>query len=103
MIIKKYVFSPEQFREFMEDKICYHHQCFWIEIWNGLLPIEKYIPCKEFILSNTIKLKRYSYKGYSEKCLDIISIEGKSYWEYIHWRATIGRNGKIYVRELQDK
>jgi len=100
-IVKKQVMTTEQFREFMKDKILYHHNVHWIEIWKGSSPIEEYIPCDEFILPNNLTLKRYGYAGYSERCLGTQTTEGKSYWEYKRWRATISdKNGKIYVREL---
>ena len=94
---KRYILSKVEFAKFMKDKTCYYFQCGWIEKWNH--PIENYIPCNELILSNRIKFKLYNYPKYSDKCLSIYSVTNRAYRNYKHWYATIGRNGKIYIRE----
>lgn len=96
--------NEEEFKAWLKDKICYHHNVHWIQKWiphdvrkqgisltNSLL---RYIPYSNFFMEKKYVLKRDEYSGYSEECLGCYTKtrNGKKYEKFIYelprWTVT---------------
>jgi hypothetical protein len=88
------ILTTKEFRTFIKNKKVYHHVVHWIEEWKGIPDIIDYFPYSGFTLNNKIKLKRYPYTGYSEKCLASTTTSGKFYKDCESYKVSIRNNKK---------
>ena len=97
------IMSVEEFKKFMSDKTVYHHQCYWIEKWNGNSPITDYFPHSGFTLSKGIKLKRHERYN-NPKILSSRTTSGKGIWDLNRYTVSIVKTKntvKYYVTKQQ--
>jgi hypothetical protein len=101
--------TMDEFKVWMADKKVCHYQVNWIEEWisplinknNENIIFDKigfYFPYQGFILQNTVKLARYPYAGYSEKCLSHETIDKIPVHKLDSWKASYNpRNKRVLV------